>query len=134
MSKRTLGGLSSRLLEQVDHEEKEELEKEKMDKDELKEDETEQKENPQLDPEDQDEDEESEEEDTDLIEYLQRRKKRKKQEETHTRKTFLVENDMLAWMKKQAKKYGHGFYTDFVNMSFKLGKEQLEAAERAKKK
>jgi hypothetical protein len=125
MSKRTLGGLSSRLLEQVDGEENKEK------KDEGKEDETEQKENPQLDLEDQDEEEETDEDITGFVKNP--RKEKPKQEETHQRKTFLIEKDLLKWMKAEAKRYGHGFYVDFVNASLKLGKKRYEEAKKTKK-
>lgn len=60
------------------------------------------------------------------------RKQKKKKEETHQRKTFLIEKEMLEWMKKEARRYGHGFYIDFINFSLKLGREKYEEAKKKK--
>jgi hypothetical protein len=77
-------------------------------------------------------DEETEEDITKLVKNP--RKDKTKQEETHQRKTFLIEKDLLKWMQSESKRYGHGFYVDFVNASLKLGKKRYEKAKKAKNK
>lgn len=73
-------------------------------------------------------------EEEDITEFVKNpRKNKTKQEETHQRKTFLIEKDLLRWMQSESKRYGHGFYVDFVNASLKLGKKRYEEAKKAKK-
>jgi hypothetical protein len=117
--KRTLGGLSSKLLEQIG-EENEPLEDEGKEEIVL-----ETREDPHPDSKDQDED---------LVEFVKNpRKEKQKKEDTHERKTFLIEKELIHWMKSESKKYGHGFYVDFVNASLRLGKQKYEEAKKTKK-
>jgi hypothetical protein len=122
--KRTLGGLSSKLLEQIG-EENEPLEDEGKEEIAL-----ETREDPRPASKDQDEDLQDE----DLVEFVKNpRKEKQKKEDTHERKTFLIEKELIHWMKSESKKYGHGFYVDFVNASLRLGKQKYEEAKKAKK-
>lgn len=53
-------------------------------------------------------------------------KKRKKVEDTHSRKTFLVRNDLVKRLNSVAKKNDHGFLTEFINTAIEYGLEQVE--------
>lgn len=113
-TQRTLGGLSSKLLEDPELEDDE------------------QKENPNQISTDQGGNESEENIVADFVKNP--RKEKRKQEETHQRKTFLVEKELLKWMRVEARRYGHGFYVDFVNASLRLGKQRYEEAKKRKSK
>lgn len=49
--------------------------------------------------------------------------KKETREDTHTRKTFLVENNLLDEIKKYTKKLGYGFQVKFINEAIR---KQLE--------
>lgn len=53
-------------------------------------------------------------------------KKKKKVEDTHTRKTFLVRNDLVKRLNRVAKKSDHGFLTEFINTAIEYGLDQVE--------
>lgn len=52
--------------------------------------------------------------------------KRETVEDTHTRKTFIVRNDLLRELEKMSRKQGRGFQTWFVNMAFERLLEDLK--------
>jgi len=53
--------------------------------------------------------------------------KKKKVEDTHTRRTFLVRNDLLSRLDSYAKKIGNsGFKTEFINIVIEEGLAELE--------
>lgn len=55
--------------------------------------------------------------------------KRETVEDTHTRKTFIVRNDLLRELDKLSKKQGRGFQTWFVNMAFERLLEELRGSQ-----
>jgi hypothetical protein len=52
------------------------------------------------------------------------------QEKTHSRKTFVVENELLAEIQKYMKKFGHGFQVRFINEAIR---NQLKIVEQEAK-
>lgn len=52
--------------------------------------------------------------------------KRVKVEDTHTRSTFLVRNELLKELNAIAKKNGHGFKTEFINLAIEMALEELK--------
>ena len=55
---------------------------------------------------------------TEVLKSFKDSMKRETVEDTHTRKTFIVRNDLLRELDKLSKKQGRGFQTWFVNMAF----------------
>lgn len=52
------------------------------------------------------------------------------QDKTHTRKTFVVENELLGEIQKYMKKFGHGFQVRFINEAIR---NQLKIVEEEAK-
>lgn len=52
--------------------------------------------------------------------------KREKIEDTHSRKTFLVRNDLIERLKKVADNKHHGFQTEFINIAIEFALDQVE--------
>jgi hypothetical protein len=50
-----------------------------------------------------------------LLSRIKKRKEKKKIEDTHTRQTFLIKNELTDQLAKLYKKYGYGFKTEFIN-------------------
>lgn len=61
-----------------------------------------------------------------FIDLFKEKEKKKTIEDTHTRSTFLVNNDLLARMDKLAKKRKRGFKTDLVNHAIKQLLDDIE--------
>lgn len=53
-------------------------------------------------------------------------KTKKKVEDTHTRKTFLVRNDLIERLNKVANERHHGFQTEFINIAIEYGLDRTE--------
>lgn len=90
---------------------------------------TEEKETPQPDPVDQDEEEEES-----FITRFKKKKQKPTMEETHTRRTFFVRNDLDEKLKQLYKEYGHGFYTDFITEAIENQLKVIEEEEARMKK
>jgi len=58
-------------------------------------------------------------------------KKREKMEDTHTRRTFLVRNELLDRLDKVSKKINNtGFKTEFINFILEKGLNELEEIDK----
>lgn len=53
-------------------------------------------------------------------------KTKKKVEDTHTRKTFLVRNDLIERLNEVASERHHGFQTEFINIAIEYGLDRTE--------
>src|SRR5699024_580313 len=61
---------------------------------------------------------------------IKKEKKRKKVEETHTRRTFLVKNELLERLDEFADRVNNtGFKTEFINYVMEKGLNELEEIE-----
>lgn len=61
-----------------------------------------------------------------FIDLFKEKEKKKTIEDTHTRSTFLVKNELLARMDKLAKKRKRGFKTDLVNHAIEQLLDDIE--------
>lgn len=61
-----------------------------------------------------------------LIKSFKDSTKRETVEDTHTRKTFIVRNELLRELEKLSRKQGRGFQTWFVNMAFERLLDELQ--------
>jgi|SRR5699024_10928661 len=52
--------------------------------------------------------------------------KKKKMEDTHKRKTFLVDKKLIERLNKLAKNKHHGFQTEFINVVIEYGLKRME--------
>lgn len=59
-------------------------------------------------------------------------KRRKKVEETHTRKTYLVRNELVDRLEQKKKDIGHGFLTRFINYAIENALDEIDNLERHK--
>lgn len=68
----------------------------------------------------------------DLLSRIKKRKEKKKIEDTHTRQTFLIKNELNDKLTKLYKKYGYGFKTEFINDAIEKGINAILEAEKTK--
>ena len=67
---------------------------------------------------------------TEVLQSFKDSMKRDTVESTHTRKTFIVRNDLLRELDKLSRKQGRGFQTWFVNMAFERLIEDIKASQK----
>src|SRR5699024_11895767 len=53
-------------------------------------------------------------------------KRQKKVEETHTRKTYLVRNELVDRLEQKKKDIGHGFLTRFINYAIENALDEID--------